>query len=381
MRTIFLFFLLAISVKSPGQTKLFSVSGKIKGLDSEYLSMYIYDESFPKGSRTDTIPVADEAFSFTTSLPKTAMVVMYPNVERTIKRVGRGYYPAKSSQFMFIASPGSTITFSGEITDFVNAYPAGDPSNADLAALNKTVYPLMNQALNIQVKIANKRVTDTLLIKAMQDTAEQCDQAVVELKKKFLATNPGSVAAAWLLSDMMIRSQVSNDEAIEVFGKMDTKLAGISYYQEVAERIDGIKKTSIGSPVPEINSLNTFDGKPFVLSALKGKYVVLDFWGTWCGPCIEGMPKMKEYLHKYPEKMEIVGVAQESDSGERWKKFIENSDYKWHHVLSRKNENYVLKFNVAGFPTKIIVDPKGVIIGRYVGEDEEIYQKLDELLK
>ncbi len=180
---------------------------------------------------------------------------------------------------------------------------------------------------------------------------------------------------------MMIRSQVSNEEAEVFFGKMHPKLASVQYYPEVAKRMDGIKKTKIGSPVPEINSLNTYDGKTFVLSSLKGKYVVLDFWGTWCGPCIAGMPRMKEYLDKYPGKLEIVGVAQESDSGERWKKFIDNSEYKWHHVLSRKNENYVLAFNVAGFPTKIIVDPQGIIVGRYVGEDDEIYHKLDELLK
>lgn len=382
MRIFILLMALASSVTSIAQSGNFTVSGKIKGLDSEYLSMYIYDESFPKGSRKDSIPVAQESFSFTASLPRTAMVVIYPNVERTVKRVGKsGYYPAKSSQFMFIASPGSKIHFSGEISDFVNAYPAGDATNTDLAVLNRAVYPLMNKSVNLEVKIANKLVSDTLLIKAMKDTSAQCDEAVVAIKKKFLADNPNSIAAAWLLSDMMIRSQVSNDEAESFFGKMNPKLTSVQYYQEVAKRMEGIKKTKIGSPVPEINSLNTYDGKTFVLSSLKGKYVVLDFWGTWCGPCIAGMPRMKEYLDKYPGKLAIVGVAQESDSGERWKKFIDNSDYKWHHVLSRKNENYVLAFNVAGFPTKIIVDPQGIIVARFVGEDDEIYQKLDELLK
>lgn len=382
MRILILLMALMSSFSAIAQSGNFTVSGKVKGLDSEYLYLYIYDESFPRGSRKDSIPVAQESFSFTASLPRTAMVVIYPNVERTVKRVGKsGYYPAKSSQFMFIASPESKIHFTGEISDFVHAYPAGDSTNADLAALNRAVYPLMNKSVNLEVKIANKLVSDTLLIKAMKDTSAQCDEAVVAIKKKFLAENPHSVAAAWLLSDMMIRSQVSNEEAEVFFGKMHPKLASVQYYPEVAKRMEGIKKTKVGSPVPEINSLNTYDGKAFVLSSLRGKYVVLDFWGTWCGPCIAGMPRMKEYLDKYPDKLEIVGVAQESDSGERWKKFIDNSEYKWHHVLSKKNENYVLAFNVAGFPTKIIVDPQGIIIGRYVGEDDEIYHKLDELLK
>ena len=63
-------------------------------------------------------------------------------------------------------------------------------------------------------------------------------------------------------------------------------------------------------------------------------------------------------------------------------KFItDNPEYNWHHVLSRKDKDYILKFSVAGFPTKIIVDPTGKIVGRFVGETEEIYTKLDELLK
>jgi len=80
--------------------------------------------------------------------------------------------------------------------------------------------------------------------------------------------------------------------------------------------------------------------------------------------------------------MEIVGVASESDNGERWKKFLtDKPEYQWPQVLSRKNEeDFILKFNVAGFPTKIIVDPNGLIVGRYVGEDDDIYKKLDEIL-
>ena len=91
--------------------------------------------------------------------------------------------------------------------------------------------------------------------------------------------------------------------------------------------------------------------------------------------------KVKEYLDKYKSKMEIVGVAQESDNGDNWRKFLAGKpEFQWHHVLSRNNEDYILKFNVAGFPTKIIVDPEGKIVGRYVGEDDAIYKKLDELL-
>lgn len=376
-------FIINSSQFSMGQTDSFIISGKIKGLDSKFLSMYIYDASFTRGYRMDSIQVVNEAFSFTSTINKLLYAIIYPNVERTVKRVARGYIPAKSSVFQFFVFPGASVRFSGKITDFVDAYPSGDKTNNDFAKLNKSVYPLLNKSVNLSVKMSNKMATDSLVVRKMKDTIEILDKQVVSIKEKFVNDNPSSVAAIWLLSDMMIRSQVSNDAATVLFGKMnEEKLVGITYYTEVAKRIDGISATSIGKQVPDINSFNTPDGKKFELAFLRGKYVVLDFWGTWCGPCISGMPKMKEYLVKYKDKIEIVGVAQESDDGERWRKFLkEKPDYNWHHVLSRNNEDYILKFNVAGFPTKIIVDPEGKILARYVGEDDEIYKKLDEILK
>jgi len=383
MKTFLILLILGITLSATAQNNKYTISGKIKGLDSKVMYLSIFDESYPKGYYRDSIFVNNESFSYTSTIDKLIYVTIGPNIDRVVKKANGGYYPAKSSVLQFFAFPGANIKFKGKITDFVDAYPSGDPTNNDFAKMNKAVYPLMNASVNIAVKIATKVVTDTSLIKKMKDTANVLDKKIVAIKEKFLRENPSSVAAVWLLSDMMIRSQVSNELATELFAMMDKeKLVGVSYYTEVAKRVDGISVTGVGKTVPDINSKNTLDGNKFELASLRGKYVVIDFWGTWCGPCIAGMPKMKEYLVKYKSKMEILGVAQESDDGTKWRKFLNDKpDYKWHHVLSRKDEDYILKFNVAGFPTKIIVDPQGKILGRFVGEDDEIYKKLDEILK
>src|SRR5699024_3859356 len=100
-------------------------------------------------------------------------------VDRTVKRVeGGGYYPAKSSQLQFIASPGAKVHFSGKITDFVDAYPSGDDANIDLAKLNSKVFPLMNKAINMQLKIANKEVTDPSKIKETKDLMSKLNKKV-----------------------------------------------------------------------------------------------------------------------------------------------------------------------------------------------------------
>lgn len=367
-----------------GQSNSFTLSGKIKGLDATKIFLVIFDDAFKSGYRRDSITVENEAFLYKGTADKLMYVSISPNVDRVVKKAGGGgYYPAKSSSIQLFVSPGAKIKLTGKITDFVDAYPSGDNINNDFTNLNKEIYPLLNQSVNVIVKISNKLVTDSAVIKKMKDTAALLDKQVIAIKENFIQEHPSSAAAIWLLSDMMIRSQLSNSLATELFKKMNReKLVDVSFYSDVAKRVDGFSLTAVGKTVPDINSMNTYTGKKFDLSSLRGKYVVLDFWGTWCGPCISGMPKMKEYLDTYQSKLEIVGVASESDNGERWKKFLDGKpQYQWHQVLSRKTEDYILKFSVAGFPTKIIVDPAGKIIGRFVGEDDEIYKKLDELLK
>ena len=383
MKNVILTAMSVVSISmSQAQSVDFSISGKIEGLDSKVMFLNIPDEKSPSGFRRDSITVENGSFSFSSKTDNFSYLIISPGVEKTVKRVGNGYYPVKSSLLQLFIYPGAKIKVSGEVTDFVHAYPAGDPANNDLASLNRSINPLTNRAVNMNVRIANKLVTDSVVIRAMKDSIEAMDKQVVGVKMEFIRNNPSSAAAAWLLSDMMIRSQISHEDAIDVFRKFDTGMSDITYYKEVDARVKGILTTRKGDLAPMIESMNTPDGRPFSLASLKGKYVVIDFWGTWCVPCIKGMPRMKEYLEKYKGKLEIVGVAKESDRGERWKKFLnDNQGFAWHHVLNASKDDHVLKYNVAGYPTKIIVDPQGKILDRYVGEDDGFYARLDELLK
>lgn len=359
----------------------FKVSGQVDDLDTE--EIYISYKDAEGSTLNDTIKVEDESFEYSNKIEDFTAIVIWPNVDRVLKKTRQGYYPAKSSQFQFIAYPGADVKFSGEITDYIAAYPSGDIANDDLGSLNKKIFPLLNESVNLMVEIANEKITDSTEIQEAQERIEDLGKESVDVKKEFIKNNPDSYVSALTLEDMMVRSEVKDDEAVALFDDLDSEtIEDASFYKDASERVDGIRATAPGSPAPKINSKNTYDGERFDLASLEGKYVVLDFWGTWCGPCIQGMPRMKEYLDKYEDDMEIVGIAQESDDGTRWKEFIdENQEYNWHHVLSRKDEDYILKYNVAGFPTKIIIDPEGKIVERFVGEDDSIYDKLDEVFE
>lgn len=126
----------------------------------------------------------------------------------------------------------------------------------------------------------------------------------------------------------------------------------------------------------------TLEGKEIVLNNFAGKYVVLDFWGIWCKWCVLGIPEMKKYYAQYAEKMEIISIDCR-DEKENLVKFVQENEMNWTHVMNDpKPENDLCKrYQVKGFPTKVIIDPEGKIVEVFVGEVPEFYQKLDQLLK
>ena len=138
-----------------------------------------------------------------------------------------------------------------------------------------------------------------------------------------------------------------------------------------------------GSTAPDF-TLNDINGKPLALSSLRGKWVVVDFWGSWCGWCIKGIPQMKEYYAKYGDKLEILGVDC-NDTVEKWKGAVEKHELPWLHVycdMEDENSDDPLElYSVRGFPTKVVVDPEGKVAKIFVGEDPAFYDLLDEVLK
>ena len=127
-------------------------------------------------------------------------------------------------------------------------------------------------------------------------------------------------------------------------------------------------------------TLNDINGKPLTLSSLRGKYVILDFWGSWCGWCIKGIPDMKNYYNKYKGKFEILGIDC-NDSEAKWKAAVEKYEMPWLHVYNPRDSKVLEQYGIQGFPTKIIVGPDGNIVKTIVGEDPAFYTLLDELFK
>ncbi|WP_303316248.1 TlpA disulfide reductase family protein [Flavivirga abyssicola] len=365
----------------------FTLSGEIKGLEG-HLFFKHPDKEYKKGTLPDTIKVINGKIQFSDTISKLTLIRASPSSQGPDKKLfkvpanGRGFFPVKCSYLMFYAFPGADIKVSGEATDFMNAYPEGDKFNDALAAINKLAFPNYNTVGNLA--IANTSETDSIVILDNKEKSEAIAKKNINELISHIKNNPKSLGATWYLNDLLLRRQIDETQAEELFnGLSSNDLSEFEDYKIIATRVSGIKNTKEGFPVPSIKTTATLDGSEFNINSLRGKYVLIDFWGIWCGPCVKEMPEVKAFKEKYKDKLVVLGVNS-GDTKENVQKFIDEHNYDWQQILSDKkntSDNFVNRFNVQGFPTKLIIDPKGNIVKRFLGSGEEAFDLLEELLE
>lgn len=151
-----------------------------------------------------------------------------------------------------------------------------------------------------------------------------------------------------------------------------------SYLRNVYDKIRSLKALVKGKQAPDF-TVKTKQGNMVSLDSLKGKYVVLDFWGSWCQPCVNGFPKMKLYQSKFKDHCTFLGIAC-NDNYEEWVKVLSKYNPDWLQIIDPDGENNIArKYNVEVFPTKIILDQSGMFIASFIGESEDFYHYLDTL--
>jgi thiol-disulfide isomerase/thioredoxin len=210
------------------------------------------------------------------------------------------------------------------------------------------------------------------------------------VKRVYLFSHPQSGTIMDLLEEYT-RTILEPAEIEPLFSKIQPAINASLEGQTYAKRIEQSKVTAIGAKAPNF-ILKDKNGKEISLSAMKGKLILLDFWGSWCGPCRATHPHLKKLYAEYKSKgFEIFGVSNELNNNqeENYKKWVAAMDQdkmEWVNVLndkskSDKTDGVLSKYSISAFPTKILIDRDGRIIKRLVGSGLKAQEDLDKLLQ
>ncbi|ATL48330.1 hypothetical protein COR50_14800 [Chitinophaga caeni] len=140
------------------------------------------------------------------------------------------------------------------------------------------------------------------------------------------------------------------------------------------------QKLKAGKPMPSI-SYPTPGGQLANLEKYKGKYLLVDFWASWCGPCRQAIPKVKELYETYKEKgFAVVSISIDTDE-KAWRKAMKDENMPWEQMLSSNKDETMKTFQFSGIPTLYLVDPEGNIINKYTGFTDEAHEKIENAIK
>ena len=327
----------------------------------------------------DTIRVENGKLSYRTKLQEPVVASLVSRDPHNVIPSGMGVVPGPS--ITLFMEPGTKLEINMDNARWPELQWKGGAWNNDLMKLYAKTLPLEYEAFALLHKLYAPGVTENEKA-ALGERRMALVEKVKEEKIVFIKGNPSSYAAMYLLSGM--RNDFTLEDYAATFTSFDQKLREMPLGKELQKTIDIALRTEVGAIAPNFEKMDK-DGNTVRLSDYRGKYVLLDVWGSWCSPCRDSHPHLKEIEAKYRDKgLVVINVASESGAKAReiWLKAIEEDGMTWTQILNNEGKDkcdMVREYAITAFPTKVLIDAEGKIIVRAVGESEPVDAKLKEI--
>lgn len=366
------------------QKDRFTLNGQFKGADS--VLIYYVDAA---GKQVQVAkPVLKQKFTITGRInkPTNARLIFKKKAEQISQE---DFWDRAKEVYL---EPG-IISVSGQSSDLKGLKVSGSKTQLDLETLNAAVKPIYDEMKPLSDALNKEK--DHEKAAEIRDQMEPYNARAKRATYDFFIAHPQS----YVTVDMMryYSSSLRLDSVKRIYQNFNAKLKADPGVKELEKEI---KRIELGMPekVAENFTAKTLDGGSLSLSDFKGKYVIIDFWASWCVPCRKGNPHLIRIYETYKGKgLDVIGISDDDRDHNAWKKAVEKDDIgRWHHVLRgldmelrMKNlpnpSDISEKYGISSLPTKILIGPDGKIIGRYGdsngGTDEDLDKKLAALFQ
>ncbi len=359
----------ALLACNKGGKNSYTINGKLSNLkpgDAVVL------QKWTKDAKNDTAIVdKDGKFIFSGSITEPTPTSLI------ISATGQNTQP---STILFLEKGIITIRGTSEIMNGLTV--TGGTSNKEnntMQALLKGYYQQLKPLGDtLQSKMAIK---DTVNLQALEAKYTELEQQQNNDVIHFIETNPKSYAAAFYA--YLFFNNATNAVAIEsVFSKLDKTIQSSYFGTKLKDISDRLKATEIvGKPAPDF-SIQTPDNKTVSLSSFKGKYVLVDFWASWCAPCRQENPNVVKAYNQFKDKgFTVLGVSLD-DNKPAWQAAIAKDKLSWTHVSDLKGwgSPTAALYGVQSIPANFLLDKDGKIIAKNL-RGEELIHTLNTMIK
>ncbi|MFV0483312.1 MAG: redoxin domain-containing protein [Bacteroidales bacterium] len=356
---------LTIVVMSCQDTQKYTIKGTINGADSVLVYLSIIENQSPLN--IDSCMVTNGQFTIegNKSLSEFAMLT-----------IGKG-------------RPFASLFLEPVVTTVTADMRGHETSNVDVKGGNAT--KLNNDIDNLFKELSAKRGTlanqfreaanngDTVAMANITSEFENMTKEVVDKMFNSLNSDSSNLATPFITANTG-SNYLNFEQQKEIYDKLSPEVKASKYGVKLGENIEKMSKTQIGEIAPDFTMADS-EGNNVSLSSLKGKYILLDFWASWCGPCRAENPNVVAAYNAYKDKnFDILGVSLD-DNKDKWLEAIEADKLAWHHVSDLKgwkNEASQL-YGIRGIPANYLLDPEGKILAKDL-RGEELEKKLNEIL-
>ena len=372
-----LFPLLALAQKG------FTINGYLNGLGNNNIRIYHMKNGRPK---LDTIsPVEKDHFVWKGILEEPELIRIDVIDTMLYLKVGKAVSMPPPIMFMLT---NAAIEIRGDANEIYKAsLKSDDPEMMIYETYRKEEINNVKATWEF-TKIINRKLieSDTLgkaqsaiQLKALRGENQQ-------MRIRYIDAHPASFASALMLNNLSL--VMSAPDMRNRYNTLADNIKDSKFGRELLAKIESNLSTAIGKPMINFSQAG-YDDKMINTADLKGKVILIDFWGSWCGPCRNSHPGLKKIYEKYHDQgLEIIGISNEAISGNKtkeeqiksWQKAIKDDGLPWLQLLYDPTSaiDLVKKFDIAGYPTKFIVGRDGKFASRILGFDKASETELEK---